>query len=302
MAMWPVSSGKDLKELKASLETIRATAHELITTIDGHLAQLQQQRQTQQEQPQAAPLEWAAEQPDPDSVFSKLSPEQQQEMTDSVKAMLQTLIEADLKSTGEVSQGTKEAAQAQGFTIAGDGTLEQAEAPQEAAYRLESGDYLYIQTSETGYDYTLYGPDYKELDGGQLDNPDLSLVEAGKEILAIHELPAGAMEPLTGDRLDGFLEATEQANAIPQPQAWNGIDGLLNGKPFMPEASPADRAAALIELAEKNAPRLGSEERQLIVAYAEAVGDTDKVIGLINRLCEQGYELQNGQMDSFDEK
>lgn len=293
------SSGKDLKELKASLETIRATAHELITTIDGHLAQLQKERQAQQEQPQAAPLEQAAEQPDPDSVFSKLPPEQQQEMTASVKAMLQTLIDADLKSTGEVSQGTKEAAQAQGFTIVGDGTLEQAEAPQEAAYRLESGDYLYIQTSETGYDYTLYDPDYKELDGGQLDNPDLSLAEAGKEILAIHELPAGAMEPLTGDRLDDFLEAAEQANAIPQPQAWNGIDGLLNGKPFMPEASPADRAAALIELAEKNALRLGSEERQLIVAYAEAVGDTDKVIGLINRLCEQGYELQKGQMDSF---
>jgi len=293
------SSGKDLKELKASLETIRTTAHELITTIDGHLAQLQKERQAQQEQPQAAPLEQAAEQPDPDSVFSKLSPEQQQEMTDSVKAMLQTLIDADLKSTGEVSQGTKEAAQAQGFTIAGDGTLEQAKAPQEAAYRLESGEYLYIQTSETGYDYTLYGPDYKELDGGQLDNPDLSLAEAGKEILAIHERPAGTIEPLTGDGLDDFLEATEQANAIPQPQAWNGIDGLLNGKPFMPEASPADRAAALIELAEKNAPRLGSEERQLIVAYAEAVGDNDKVIGLINRLCEQGYELQKGQMDSF---
>ena len=293
------SSGKDLKELKASLETIRATAHELITTIDGHLAQLQKERQTQQEQPQAAPLERAAEQPDPDSVFSKLPPEQQREMTASVKAMLQTLIDADLKSTGEVSQGTKEAAQAQGFTIAGDGTLEQAKAPQEAAYRLESGEYLYIQTSETGYDYTLYGPDYKELDGGQLDNPDLSLAEAGKEILAIHERPAGTIEPLTGDGLDDFLEATEQANAIPQPQAWNGIDGLLNGKPFMPEASPADRAAALIELAEKNAPRLGSEERQLIVAYAEAVGDNDKVIGLINRLCEQGYELQKGQMDSF---
>ena len=293
------SSGKDLKELKASLETIRATAHELITTIDGHLAQLQKERQAQQEQPQAAPLEQAAEQPDPDSVFSKLSPEQQQEMTASVKAMLQTLIDADLKSTGEVSQGTKEAAQAQGFTIAGDGTLEQAKAPQEAAYRLESGDYLYIQTSETGYDYTLYGPDYKELDGGQLDNPGLTLAEAGKEILAIHERPAGTMEPLTGDRLDDFLEATEQANTIPQPQAWNGIDGLLNGKPFMPEASPADRAAALIELAEKNAPRLGSEERQLIMSYAEAVGDTDKVIGLINRLCEQGYELQKGQMDSF---
>ena len=293
------SSDKDLKELKASLETIRATAHELITTIDGHLAQLQKERQAQQEQPQAAPLEQAAEQPDPDSVFSKLPPKQQQEMTASVKAMLQTLIDSDLKSTGEVSQGTKEAAQAQGFTIAGDGTLEQAEAQQEAAYRLESGDYLYIQTSETGYDYTLYGPDYKELDGGQLDNPNLSLAEAGKEILAIHELPAGTMEPLTGDRMDDFLEATEQANAIPQPQAWNGIDGLLNGNPFMPEASPADRAAALIAVAEQNAPRLGGEERQLIMAYAEAVDDTEKVIGLINRLCEQGYEMQHGHMDDF---
>ena len=285
------SSGKDLKELKASLETIRATAHELITTIDGHLAELQRQAQQTVEQ--------AAEQPDPDSVFSKLSPGQQQEMTDSVKAMLQTLIEADLKSTGEVSQGTKEAAQAQGFTIAGDGTLEQAEAPQEAAYRLERGDYLYIQPSETGYDYTLYGPDYKEMNGGQLDNSDLSVMEVGKEILAIHELPAGTMEPLTGDRLDAFLEATEPANTIPQPQAWNGIDGLLNGKPFMPEASPADRASALIALAEQNAPRLGGEERQLIMTYAKAVDDTEKVIGLINRLCEQGYEMQHGHMDDF---
>ena len=287
------SSGKDLKELKASLETIRATAHELITTIDGHLAQLQKERQAQQEQPQAA------EQPEPDSVFSKLPPEQQQEMTDSVKAMLQTLIEADLKSTGEVSQGTKEAAQAQGFTVAGDGTLEQAEASQEAAYHLESGDYLYIQTSENGYDYMLYRPDYKELDGGQLDNPDLSLMDAGKEILTAHGIPDRTMEPLTGDALAGFLEATEQANAIPQPQAWNGTDGLLNGNPFMPEASPADRAAALIAVAEQNAPRLGGEERQLIMAYAEAVDDTEKVIGLINRLCEQGYEMQHGHMDDF---
>ena len=51
------SSGKDLKELKASLETIRATAHELITTIDGHPCPASEERQTQQEQPQAAPLE-----------------------------------------------------------------------------------------------------------------------------------------------------------------------------------------------------------------------------------------------------
>ena len=210
------SSGKDLKELRASLETIRATAHELITTIDGHLAELQQQRQAQQtvEQTVEPTMEQAAEQPAPDSVFSKLPPEQQQEMTDSVKAMLQTLIDADVKSTGEVTQGTLDAIQTQGFVLSGDGTLQRAEAQ-------------------------------------------------------------------------------------PEPQPWNGIDGLLNNKPLMPEATPTERANALIDWAERNGQRMGNEERRLIVEYAEAMGDTDKVIELINRLCEQGYEMQHGHMDDF---
>ena len=210
IANW--SSGRDLKELQASLETIRAAANDLINEMEIHLLELQQERQAQQEH--AAP-EQAAEQPAPDSVFSTLPPEQQQEMTDSVKAMLQTLIDADVKSTGEVTQGTLDAIQTQGFVLSDDGTLQRAEAQQE------------------------------------------------------------------------------------EPQAWNGIDGLLNEKPMMPEASPAERAAALMELAEKDGPRLGDGERRLIMEYAEAVGDNDKVVELINRLCEQGYEMQHGYMDDF---
>ena len=208
------SSGKDLKELRASLETIRATAHELITTIDGHLAELQKQRQAQQEQTPAQEQPQAAEQPAPDSVFSKLPPEQQQEMADSVKAMLQTLIDADVKSTGEVTQGTLDAIQTQGFVLSGDGTLQRAEAQ-------------------------------------------------------------------------------------PEPQPWNGMDGLLNNKPIMPEATPTERANALIDWAERGGQRMGNRERRLIVEYAEAVGDTDKVIALINELCEQGYEMQHGHVDEL---
>ena len=60
-----------------------------------------------------------------------------------------------------------------------------------------------------------------------------------------------------------------------------------------------ERAAALVALAEKDGPRLGDGERRLIMEYAEAVGDTDKVIELINRLCKQGFELQHGYMDDF---
>ena len=210
------SSGKDLKELRASLETIRATAHELITTINGHLAELQQQRQAQQavEQTVEPTVEQAAEQPAPDSVFAKLPPEQQQEMTDSVKAMLQTLIDADVKSSGEVTQGTLDAIQTQGFVLSGDGTLQRAEAQ-------------------------------------------------------------------------------------PEPQPWNGIDGLLNNKPIMPEATPTERANALIDWAERNGQRMGNEERRLIVEYAEAVDNTDKVIALINEFCEHGYEMQHGHVDEL---
>ena len=120
------SSGRDLKELKASLETIRATAHELITTIDGHLAELQQQRQAKQEQTVEAPVAQAAEQPNQDSVFSKLPPEQQAAMTEEVRATLQALIDADLNATGQVSQGTKDAIQTQGFTLSDDGKLQEA--------------------------------------------------------------------------------------------------------------------------------------------------------------------------------
>ena len=137
------SSGRELSELKASLETIRKAANELITDIDGHLAQLRQEREAKQE----------AEQPQ----------------------------------------------------------------EQEAAYRLENGNTLYVQTSETGYDYTLYGPDNKELDGGQLDNPDLSMLAARDEILSVLEQEVAVTEALTGDKLEAFQEAAEQANAIPTP-------------------------------------------------------------------------------------
>lgn len=262
------SSGKDLKELKASLETIRATAHELITTIDGHLAELQKQRQAQQEQPQAEEpaaafipetvyqvrpnpyhenggeryllqayvtqengmakmgdilyrgseeqcralmgrlqsgeltadqvkdlyAQQAADQPAHDSVFSKLSPEQQQEMTDSVKAMLQTLIDADVKTSGEVTQGTLDAIQTQGFVLSDDGTLQRAGAspapePQAEAPALDPAaepivTILFSESSylETGQQIPLYEADalFAKLDaehpgGGYYDKTDFRI-------------------------------------------------------------------------------------------------------------------------------
>lgn len=59
--------------------------------------------------------------------------------------------------------------------------------------------------------------DFKALDGGQLDNPDLSLLEARDEILADLEAQVLVTDILASDALATFQEAAEQANAIPAP-------------------------------------------------------------------------------------
>ena len=56
------SSGRELVELKSSLETIRSAAANLIETIDGHFAELQQTQEKEQTPPEVT-KEQAAEQP-----------------------------------------------------------------------------------------------------------------------------------------------------------------------------------------------------------------------------------------------
>lgn len=388
------SSDKDIKELKASLETIRATASELITEIDGHFRELQQQREAAQE-----------ERP----VLESLAPEQQQAIRDEVQATLQMLVDTDMQISGEVSQGTLDALAAQGYVLQ-DGIVQRMPAElskqeQEAAYRLDDGTYLYVQTSDNGYDYTLYDSNMKDLDGGQLDNPDLSMTAARDEILALHELHPSAIETISIDDFEQLQEAAEQTATQPEStfaiyqlkdgeetrdyrfepldrlravgldvqrdnydlvysaplsdgeslediyrrfnidhpadftghslsvsdivvlrngdtetahycdsfgftevpeflqqqeqtaQKWNGIDGLLNDKPFMPDATPTEQANALIDLAEQDGQRLGNAERGLIVQYHEQVQDLPKTIALVNELCEKGFEQQHGHLD-----
>ena len=135
------SSGKELSELKGSLETIRLAASELIDSIDGHFKELQRAKEN----------------------------------------------ELSEKETELALQKEK----------------------QEAAYLLESGNYLYIQTCETGYDYTLYQPDFTDLDGGQLDNPEISIEKARDEILKMHELSGQDLKEIS---IDDFEKMQEEAS------------------------------------------------------------------------------------------
>lgn len=81
----------------------------------------------------------------------------------------------------------------------------------ETLYSLDDTIYLQIQQSEYRYDYTLFKKESKhELDGGQLDDPSLTILEARKEILVLHELTPKRMEEVDYE----LLEDMETANEI----------------------------------------------------------------------------------------
>ena len=67
-------------------------------------------------------------------------------------------------------------------------TQKETESADEAVYHIDQESYLYVQTSEEGYDYTLYDRFFKEIDGGQLDIPIFTIEAARDEILALHEI------------------------------------------------------------------------------------------------------------------
>ena len=396
------SSDKDIKELKASLETIRATASELITEIDGHFRELQQQREAAQE-----------ERP----VLESLDPAQQQAIRDEVQATLQMLVDTDMQISGEVSQGTLDALAAQGYVLQ-DGVvqrMQQAKLPmpdptitvqemneygykwdgmlplqEEAVRRLFENEGVEIyriyedntegavlnadEITEHAAQGGIFGVE-KEAWQRHLEKPQPEQEAAEQtapqpeSTFAIYQLKDGdetwgyRFEPLdrlravgrdvqrdnyelvysapladgeslediyrrfnidhpadfTGHSLSvsdivvlrhgdsetahycdsfGFTEVPEflqqQEKTV---QQWNGIDGLINNKPFMPDSTPTEQANALIDLAEQDGQRLGNAERGLIVQYHEQVQDLPKTIALVNELCEKGFEQQHGHLD-----
>lgn len=84
--------------------------------------------------------------------------------------------------------------------------------------------YIYIQDATEGYDYTIYGLDMKEIDGGVYDDSDISIYEALDEIVAdLREYPGGNIvkgsvrkdSPLVPVNLDEFEEAVEYSRYVP---------------------------------------------------------------------------------------
>ena len=109
------SSGKELAELKGSLETIRSTAASLIDTIDGHFTEIQQAQDKEQTTEQAQPAQETAKQSEAEAAAQELP----EETAPIQEKEAQTEPEADTGASNEAPQPPQpeQAAPAPYYTI-----------------------------------------------------------------------------------------------------------------------------------------------------------------------------------------
>lgn len=100
--------------------------------------------------------------------------------------------------------------------------IDQPAPVQEKLLLLDEAVYLHLQTTEGGYDYTLYDKDtLRQMDGGQLDAPELPLSTAALKICEMHDLggqsikyaPLAMIETLQEAAYQQMQEAAAQAAA-----------------------------------------------------------------------------------------
>ena len=168
IASW--SQGKELKELRASLEVINKTAGELISDIDRHYKEICKER----------------------GIDLTAQPEQ---------AVPQQEAAPELPPEVAVQQPTEETP---------DAPAPSAEA-QEALLLVDDATYLHVQSCDTGWDYTLYdAANMKQLDGGQLDAPELPLSTAALKICEMHGMGGQSIRYAPLSMIETLQEAAVQ--------------------------------------------------------------------------------------------
>ena len=90
----------------------------------------------------------------------------------------------------------------------------------EAAWKVGKDRILAIQTCDDGYDYTLFDENCNEIDGGQVDNPDMSMIEVRTDILESFNLAHRELRAMVyEDVMDQAFEVGRQAVVVDDPIA-----------------------------------------------------------------------------------
>ena len=88
---------------------------------------------------------------------------------------------------------------------------------EQEAWKVGEAYYLAIQTCDSGYDYTLYDANYCEIDGGQIDNPEMTMDEIKNEIIMDYQLHDYPLMPMNFEALMQLVEA-EESKLFDQPE------------------------------------------------------------------------------------
>ena len=82
---------------------------------------------------------------------------------------------------------------------------------QEALFLIDDATYLHIQSCDSGWDYTLYdAASMKELDGGQLDMPEISRMKAVLQICDDNDLSSNSVKYAPPSMIETLQEAAYQ--------------------------------------------------------------------------------------------
>lgn len=332
------SSGRETKELKGSLATIRETAAGLITSIDEKYRELAKE----QEQQKAAPAVEAPEQAEPDSFtiyqlksdddlryHRFISMEALQKHGLSVENQNYDQIYTAPLTASDTLEGiytrfnTDRPEDFKGHSLSVSDVVVLHQGGQDRAYYVDSFGYAEVPQflEQQRAELTAEAPEPQAPVFPKLDpTRQEALADATKSML---QMLIDADLKLHGQVTCGTLEAVKvqgyaynngalEKLAVPEQAApenplaaaemsteqnTNMIDGLINNKPFMPDATMNERANALIDLVERDGQRFGDGERRMIVEYAEHVQDNQKLFSLVNELAEQGFEQKNGYVN-----
>ena len=221
IANW--SQGKELPELRASLETINKAAGELIADIDRHYKVIckergidlaaqseqtvpQQEATSEAEVPMQAPARHAYKL---HSNFERTSPADSTYIQEYTVADDLSLIPGEVLYAGTYDECVKLHNALQDGSMTAEQVKAQAQA--EKLYELDGRLYLHVQPCDGGYDYTIYDKGtMRALDGGQLDAPELPLSTAALKICEMHDMGGQSIQYAPLSMIETLQEAAVQ--------------------------------------------------------------------------------------------
>lgn len=172
--------------------------------------------------------------------------------------------------------------------------------------------YFSIQTTDEGYDYTLYDPDYQVLDGGIIENTDKSLTEVITDILDEADLDYGDCRVID---YEDFMLEIDKANAIPvaeaaEPKYTPLYQGYLDVKAEYPDSIVLYQVGDFFEAFNDDAKTIAAAfDLQLT---SRPINDTERaaLIGLpghrlesyMDMIRDRGYDVAIASLEDSERK